>query len=171
MGNANVLLVAGRPFDAIVESEIRAAADGAAASRADDVRLDLRWIPPDEVQPFFAAADLVVLPYRQILNSGAVVLAMTLGRPVLVPDLGSMRELQETFGAAWVRLFAGDLTAGELTAASAWARSTQRPPIDPASLDWRPRALQIKRVYEELVQGRRPEPALGQRARSDEIAT
>lgn len=159
-----VLLIAGAPFDVVVEREIRAAAAGAA-----NVRLDLRRIPADEVQQFFAAADLVVLPYRRILNSGAVMLAITLDRPVLVPDLGSMREQQDTFGAEWIRLYAGDLTVAELTAASEWARTTHRRPIEPDSLDWRPRARQIKAVYQELIKPRRPRPWLG-RARTDEGA-
>ena len=70
---------------------------------------------------FFAAADLVVLPYRRILNSGVVMLSLTFARPVLVPDLGAMRDQQERFGADWVRLYRGDLTVGALAAATEWA--------------------------------------------------
>lgn len=160
-----VLLIAGEPFDGVVESEIRAAANGAA-----NVRLDLRWIAPDEVQHFFAAADLVVLPYRRILNSGAVLLAMTFARPVLVPDLGAMRDQRDTFGPEWIRLYAGDLTVAELSAASEWARTTHRRPIELKSLDWRPRALQIKGVYEEVVKLRRPSQSLDRQAGTDEVA-
>ena len=43
---------------------------------ARQTRLDLRHVPPEEVQ-LFAAADLVVLPYRRILNSGVVMLSLT----------------------------------------------------------------------------------------------
>ena len=140
-----VLLVVGRPFDPAVEHEVRAAAAG-----ASNVRLDLRWIPPEEVQIFFAASDLVVLPYRRILNSGAVMLALTFACPVLVPDLGAMRDQQAAFGAAWVRLYAGDLTGEELAEACRWARATSRLPPDLGTLDWTSLALKTRTIYETL---------------------
>ena len=70
---------------------------------------------------FLLAADLVVLPYRRILNSGVVMLALTFARPVLVPDLGAMRDQQRAFGAEWIRLYRGELTPEELAAACTWA--------------------------------------------------
>jgi glycosyltransferase involved in cell wall biosynthesis len=90
-----ILLVAGEPYDSTVEREVRRSADG--CSR---VRLLLRWIPPDEVQRLFAASNLVVLPYRRVLNSGVTTLALSLGRPVLAPDKGTMRDQQDRFGSA-----------------------------------------------------------------------
>jgi beta-1,4-mannosyltransferase len=151
-----VLLVVGRTFDEVIEREIRAAADGASS-----VRLDLRWVPPAEVQLYFAASDLVVLPYRRILNSGAVMLALTFARPVLVPDLGAMRDQQETFGADWIRLYSGDLTTTELAAASEWARASRPRAIDLDGFGWRELALRTRTIYEELAQCRsyRPWPA------------
>jgi beta-1,4-mannosyltransferase len=146
-----VLLIAGKPFDATVEREIRDAARG-----ASDLRLDLRAIPSGEVELFFAASDLVVLPYRRILNSGAVLLALTFERPVLVPDLGSMPELQQAFGTDWMRLYAGDLTAAELAAASDWARAARRAELDLRAFDWRTIALRTRAIYEGLA-GRRPQ--------------
>jgi hypothetical protein len=87
-----------------------------------------------------------------------------------VPDLGSMRDLQETFGAEWIRLYAGELTVAELSAASEWARTAQRRAIEPDRLDWRPRALQVKGAYEELVELRGPRQALERPAGTDEVA-
>ncbi len=141
-----VLLVAGRPFDANVEREIRDAAQG-----ADNVRLDLRWIPPADVEAFFEASDLVVLPYRQILNSGAAMLALTFARPVLVPDLGSMREQLEAFGADWIRLYPGELTPAELGAAAEWARTARRGPLDLEPLDWQGLARRTHEVYTTVL--------------------
>lgn len=160
-----VLMVVGKPYDGAIEREIRDAANG-----ASNVRLDLRWIPPEDVQVFFVASDLVVLPYRRILNSGAVMLALTFARPVLVPDLGAMRDHQETFGADWIRLYAGDLTATELAVASEWARTTRRQAIDLDRFGWRPLALRTRTIYEELAlcSSYRSWPA--RRRRIDEIA-
>jgi beta-1,4-mannosyltransferase len=144
-----VLLVVGKPYDAAIEREIRDAANG-----ASNVRLDFRRVPPEEVQFFFAAADLVVLPYRRVMNSGAVMLALTFARPVLVPDLGAMRDQQATFGVDWVRLYPGDLTVGVLAEATEWARAPRPQFIDLDDFGWRELALRTRTIYEELGQWR-----------------
>jgi glycosyltransferase involved in cell wall biosynthesis len=142
------LLVAGQPFDPIVEREIHEY-----ASKVRGVRLFLRWIPPDEVPLFFAACDLVVLPYLRILNSGALRLAMSLGRPALVPALGLMQEEQTLFGSDWVRLYQGVLDANELGAAIAWARECKRPelPSNLSTLDWSKCAAETCAMYDALL--------------------
>jgi glycosyltransferase involved in cell wall biosynthesis len=142
----SLLLVAGRPFDARVERSVRERAEGCLG-----VRLDLRWIPPAEVQPLFAASDLVALPYRRVLNSGATLLALSLGRPVLVPDLGAMREQQDAFGSDWVRIFEGDLTADALSEACAWARDRLRHAPDLSGRDWSTLARQTRAIYARVI--------------------
>jgi beta-1,4-mannosyltransferase len=156
-----LLLVVGQPYDAAIEREIRDAAIG-----ASKVRLDLRRVSPEEVQLFFAAADLVVLPYRRILNSGAVMLALTFARPVLVPDLGSMREQQEAFGAEWIRLYSGELTAKHLAEACRWARMPGRRPPDLGGLDWPSLARKVRAIYEIVGSGRQGE---GRAARPQQV--
>ena len=56
-------------------------------------RLHIRFIPDAEVASFYAAADVVVLPYRHIYQSGVVLLAMSYGKAVLVSDLPGMTEI------------------------------------------------------------------------------
>jgi beta-1,4-mannosyltransferase len=53
-------------------------------TRSDIVR-DNRRIPTEEVQFYFRAADVAVLPYRRMLNSGTAFVAATFGVPTLVP--------------------------------------------------------------------------------------
>jgi beta-1,4-mannosyltransferase len=96
------------------------------ARRDPRVRLDLRHLRRRELAVAHAAADLVVLPYRDILNSGSALLALSLDRPVLVPRLGALAELEAQVGDAWVRCYDGELTAGVLADAIAWARTTPR---------------------------------------------
>jgi len=62
-----------------------------------NVRMYLEHIPEEEVPLFFAAADLVVLPYRRILNSGSAFLALTFGKPILAPRQGSLIELEQRY--------------------------------------------------------------------------
>ncbi|GAA1731085.1 hypothetical protein GCM10009809_28260 [Isoptericola hypogeus] len=54
------------------------------------------------VHQFLRAADLMVLPYETILNSGSLMLATTFGVPVVAPRLGQLRELD---GARFVEFF------------------------------------------------------------------
>lgn len=140
-----VLLIAGKPFDAQVQSEVEAA-----AADVTGVRLALRYIAPDEVQLYFLAADLVVLPYQRILNSGAALLALSFARPVLVPDKGSMVEHAADFGSDWIRLYEDELGADDLRAALDWARTGKRGLPDIEHLDWRSLARTTKLIYEGL---------------------
>jgi D-inositol-3-phosphate glycosyltransferase len=55
--------------------------------------LNIEYIPNEKVSDFFSAADLVILPYRKIYQSGTVLLAMSYGKPVLASDLAGMREV------------------------------------------------------------------------------
>jgi len=63
------------------------------AASAGDVRIHARHIDNDAIQVFMKSADVVVLPYRDILTSGAAVLALGFGKPVIAPDKGCLSEL------------------------------------------------------------------------------
>lgn len=57
-------------------------------------RLHLRadFIPDHEVEVYFKAADALVLPYREIYQSGVLFLAYSFGLPVLAADVGSLKD-------------------------------------------------------------------------------
>lgn len=59
-----------------------------------NVRIQIhgRIIPEDEIQIFMNASDLVVLPFRNILTSSSVMLAMSFARPVVTPAMGCIPE-------------------------------------------------------------------------------
>lgn len=71
---------------------------------APDPRLLLLpdFATPERLAECHAAADLVVLPYVQSLTSGSAVLAQTLGRGVLGPDLPGLRDVVETGRTGWL---------------------------------------------------------------------
>lgn len=77
------LCIAGNPWSEDTRRAVTAASD-------DDDRIvtDLRFVPDEELPGYFAAADVVVMPFESILTSGSVVLAMSYGCPVVVPDSG-----------------------------------------------------------------------------------
>jgi glycosyltransferase involved in cell wall biosynthesis len=64
-----------------------------------------RRVRDDELQVWMRAADLAVLPYLRVLNSGAFLLAETFGLPVVAPRVGALAERE---GEAHVRLFGDD---------------------------------------------------------------
>ncbi len=52
-----------------------------------------RFLDAAEMQIFFRAADVTVFPYRNILTSGSLLLALSFGLPVVVPDVGMTRDV------------------------------------------------------------------------------
>ncbi|MEA3337263.1 MAG: glycosyltransferase [Chloroflexota bacterium] len=72
---------------------------GYAAGLADSARADDRvlwhpsFVPPDEIQQWMNASDIVVLPYREVTTSGAAMLAFSFARPILAPALPGFVEL------------------------------------------------------------------------------
>lgn len=124
------LVVAGRVKDDWLRRDLEEAAGGDRR-----VKLILNFVPDHEMQTYLNAADLVALPYKDILNSGSALLGLSFGRPVLVPARGAMEDLQRYAGEAWVRTFTGELDAPALADALAWA-AAPRPPLDLSGLDW-----------------------------------
>ena len=90
------LLIAGRPRGGASTTRLAAAA---AADRR--IRLPLRFVPDDELQVWLRAADVVVLPFRDILTSGSAILALSFGRPVVAPALGCLPETVPTAGVLY----------------------------------------------------------------------
>ncbi len=58
----------------------------------DAVRFEDRYIPNEEVETFFRAADVVVLPYRSATQSGIVQIALAFETPVIVTRVGGLPE-------------------------------------------------------------------------------
>ena len=54
--------------------------------------LRAEYIPDDETELYFKAADVLVLPYRHIYQSGVLFLGYSFGLPVLAADVGALKE-------------------------------------------------------------------------------
>jgi len=52
-----------------------------------------KYIPEDEIQIYFNASDVVVLPYKWITQSGIVPLAYSFSKPVIVTNVGASSEM------------------------------------------------------------------------------
>ena len=86
------MIVAGRPgrgcegyWDAIQEQVRGYVQEGRVLIKAD-------FIPDDEVEVYFKAADVLVLPYRNIYQSGVLFLGYSFGLPTLAANVGALQD-------------------------------------------------------------------------------
>jgi glycosyltransferase involved in cell wall biosynthesis len=91
----------------------------------EQVRFVDRYVPNEEVETYFRAADVVVLPYRSATQSAIVQIALSFQRPAIVTQVGGLPEAvrpgetgevvppedPEALGAALVRFFASGAAA------------------------------------------------------------
>lgn len=143
-----ILYIVGRPEFPVLEQEIKT--EAALDSR---VQLHLDFVPKEKAQVFFRAADLVVLPYREILNSGSALLALSFNCPILVPLRGALGELQTQVGKEWVHTYTGDILPSQIEAALERALNTPRAkqaPLD--AWDWKELAQQTIHAYKAIAQ-------------------
>jgi D-inositol-3-phosphate glycosyltransferase len=85
------LIIAGRPKDCekywtAIRDDIRG------EIQSDRILLRADFIPDDETEVYFKAADVAVLPYRHIYQSGVLFLAYSFGLPVIAADVGSLKD-------------------------------------------------------------------------------
>jgi beta-1,4-mannosyltransferase len=88
------LWLAGEPVDAELAEELHKVAD-----REDDVHVRAEFLSPVDVDALLKASDVVALPYRAILTSGAAILAMSFARACVAPRLGCLPEVLDEEGA------------------------------------------------------------------------
>jgi glycosyltransferase involved in cell wall biosynthesis len=111
-----VLVISGRFQSQVYYEKIRSLAE----PFGDRVILRPHWIEDDEFQYHLAACDVVVLPYKEILTSGAVMLALSFGRPVVACRKGALVDIVTPSVGV---LFSPD-TAEQLAHAMTEARNT-----------------------------------------------
>jgi len=63
------------------------------------VRFVRRFVTDPEIPSFFRRADLVVLPYREIDQSGVLYTALAFGKPLVLSDVGGFGEVAREHGA------------------------------------------------------------------------
>jgi beta-1,4-mannosyltransferase len=86
-GRRRRLLIAGAP---LADTEVLDALER--AKRNTDIVVDARRLPADELVRAIRATDVIVLPHRQTLNSGALLLALSFGRPVIAASFPGVTE-------------------------------------------------------------------------------
>ena len=127
------------------------------------VRFISRWLNENELPAIFQRADLVVLPYREIDQSGVAFTALAFGRPLLLSDAGGFPDIAE-LGAAHL-VPAGDPAAlgralRRLIADDGKRRALAHAALEAAAgpLSWHTIAKQTEVVYRSVL-ARRGAPA------------
>lgn len=144
------LHIAGKPADDEVERRLRGATEHIAG-----VRTTLRYLSEAEFAEVVTSSELVVLPYRFMHNSGATLAALSLARPVLIPDNELNRELSAEVGPGWVHLFTGELSADAILDALGTLRAA--PPLEAPELgarEWMDAGSGHARAYRLAIERR-----------------
>lgn len=126
------LVIAGNPYTPEVESEISRMVE-------NDNRIIFHrgFISQKKMQYYLNAADLVVLPFAEVHNSGSSILALSFNRPVLVPHKAYFDEFQSKIGKQWIRTYQGKLDSTELQAAIEWSQNlNEDDQPDLGFMDW-----------------------------------
>lgn len=137
------LIIAGRVPDIELQREIEE------LSASDDrIILRLGFIPEGDVAQLHSLANAVAIPFQRTLTSGSVVLAMSLGRALILPEAARVLDVVDESGA----IFFGD--------SATLSRSIEQLSLESAAimgqhnldaarmLDWDGIGLRISSVYE-----------------------
>jgi glycosyltransferase involved in cell wall biosynthesis len=149
-----VLLVVGMPRMPIAPLERRAAELGL----AERVRFVPRFVADAEIPAYFRRADLVVLPYRAVENSGVVFTALAFGSPLVLSAVGGLGEIAEhgaarlvepgdaaSLGVAIAELLAADDARAQLASAARAAAA--------GDYSWERAAVLTEALYRSLEEG------------------
>ncbi|MBC7632676.1 glycosyltransferase, partial [Aeromicrobium sp.] len=142
------LHIAGKP-----SSDELADALQALASQDPRIRLSLTFLSDDELVEHVSEASLVVLPYQEMHNSGGVLAALSLNRPVLVPRNEINGALAQEVGPGWVHMYDGDLSGDDIERAMARSDTNGMSP-DLSLRDWDQTGIEHKRAFQIALEQR-----------------
>lgn len=144
-----VLVIAGKPDTPKYKRELEEL-----AKNNEHIHLRLEFIPDNQLHLYMSAADCVILPYKSILNSGALLLALSFNKPVIAPHIGAFVDLQNELGLQWIYSYVSDLTAENLEFMLGQLDKLSRPALCPLdNYDWRKLAELTVDFYEEILPG------------------
>lgn len=84
----HTLVIAGKPGNSVYGSKLNKI-----ASETKGIVIYPRFIKDNEINLFFSAADVVIIPFKKILNSGSLILAMSYNKPILAPRFKVVKEV------------------------------------------------------------------------------
>lgn len=140
------LLIAGQPVN-------NALAQALSKSRANHphLHLHLSHIPAEDIQQFMNAADVLVLPFEDIVTSSTLILGMSFGKALVAPAMGCLPQTVDSQGCCFY-----DGTANGLVAALQQVADDDRSHMGQHNLelaqkmDWQAIGRQTAEVYRRV---------------------
>jgi len=86
------LIIAGNPLKGNEEYLGKVQRTIASQIQAGQVIQKIQYIPDEDTELYFKAADVLALPYTHVFQSGVLFLAHSFGLPVIATDVGSLRD-------------------------------------------------------------------------------
>lgn len=146
------LRVVGRPHSPELAEKVKAAV----ADAADKVSIRLEAVPDRVLYQEIADSSVVVLPYADLYNSGVLIMALSMDRPVVVPRTAATEYYREQFGGDWIFLYEPPLDGTSLREAVRRAMDVPvRGRLDLARLDWGVLASAYVDTYRRAIEARR----------------
>lgn len=143
------LHIAGRPSSPELLQSLRTA-----AASDHRVSIDPRFLEDADFAAAIRSAELIVLPYRHMHNSGTALAALSLDRPVLVPDNAVNRALVEECGPGWVHLFPDTITAADIDRAWTGSRGLRGAP-DLSRREWAAAGVHHREAFQRVLRDTR----------------
>lgn len=107
-----------------------------AGEDTDNLTTRLEYVPDIDLVQEIINSKWILLPYNDMYNSGAILMALSVGRPVIVPDTPVNRELQHEVGDNWIVLYEGDFGKNVLRKLNKLPRPIQDSAPDLSLRDW-----------------------------------
>lgn len=148
------LRLAGRPTTPELQVKLDQFVEG-----TKNVSASLRFIEDDELIHEIDSARVVCLPYQSMGNSGALLLALSGGRPVIAPRTPTNVELRNEVGNDWMHLYDEPLTSPKLR--SLWVEACRAASAGPPRLgarSWDLLGPKYASAYERAIKVRKGQP-------------
>jgi glycosyltransferase involved in cell wall biosynthesis len=134
-------------------------------TKVSNLRIFAKWIPNEEIQWYFNACDIVVLPYTEITTSGVIPLAYAFSRPVVTTDIGGIPDVVNVNTGILVpprntealREAIQKILSMDFEAMGGYAREYAR-----KEFSWESNAQKIKELYRSILGNKVP-------SRNDEV--
>lgn len=115
------LRVVGKPVDPAIQEQIELA-----SKNHPRVSTSFGFVPDKQLVKEILGSEIVVLPYLEIHNSGILLAALSVGRPVLATKSATTEALQSEVGSNWIQLFDGDISGEKIDIAMRAIRNSER---------------------------------------------
>lgn len=144
------LRIVGQPKNAKLVDRV-----SAFAARRPAVTTRFEYLADEELAAEISESSVVVLPYQRMHNSGALLLALSIGRTVVAPATPSTRLVRDEVGSEWLHLYEGERVTAAILEVALEAATTRPAGLFPEFRDRDREEIGERHhaVYRSVVEG------------------